>query len=77
MKTHRTTEEEMEGPISFWGYKEKETRLILHEHDDNDNDDDDDDDDGEEEEVIKRSVHPVGLSQACVSWRTIQSVQSR
>jgi len=19
-KTHRTTEEEMEGPISFWGY---------------------------------------------------------
>ena len=34
----------MEGPISFWGYKEWETKLILHEHDDDDNDDDDDDD---------------------------------
>ena len=33
----------MEGPISFWGYKEQESNLILHEHDD----DDDDDDDGE------------------------------
>jgi len=22
-KTHRTTEEEMEGPISFWGYKDR------------------------------------------------------
>jgi len=30
----------MEGPISFWGYKEHETRLILHEHDDDDDDDD-------------------------------------
>ena len=28
----------MEGPISFWGYKEQETRLILHEHDDDDDD---------------------------------------
>jgi len=27
-------EEEMEGPISFWGYKEQKTRLILHENDD-------------------------------------------
>ena len=34
MKTHRTTEEEMEGPISFWGYKEQESNLILPEHDD-------------------------------------------
>jgi len=32
----------MEGPISFWGYKEQESNLILPEHD---NDDDDDDDD--------------------------------
>jgi len=40
-KTHRTTEEEMEGPISFWGYKEQESNLILPEHDDDDDDDDD------------------------------------
>ena len=32
----------MEGPISFSGYKEQESNLILPEHD---NDDDDDDDD--------------------------------
>jgi hypothetical protein len=32
----------MEGPISFWGYKEKVKRLILHEHDDDDDDNDDD-----------------------------------
>ena len=38
-KTHGKTEEEMEGPISFWGYKEQESNLILPEHDD-DNDDD-------------------------------------
>jgi len=31
----------MEGPISFWGYKEQESNLILPEHDDDDNDDDD------------------------------------
>jgi len=31
----------MDGPISFWGYKEQESNLILPEHD---NDDDDDDD---------------------------------
>ena len=30
----------MEGPISFWGYKEQKTRLILHEYDDDDDDDD-------------------------------------
>jgi hypothetical protein len=26
----------MEGPISFWGYKEQESNLILPEHDDED-----------------------------------------
>ena len=26
----------MEGPISFWGYKEQESNLILPEHDDDD-----------------------------------------
>jgi hypothetical protein len=36
MKTHRMTEEEMEGPISFWGYKEQESNLILPEHHDDD-----------------------------------------
>jgi len=43
-KDERTQDdrEEMEGPISFWGYKEQETHLILHEHDDDDDDDDDD-----------------------------------
>jgi len=30
------TEEEMEGPVSFWGYKEQESNLILPEHDDDD-----------------------------------------
>jgi len=29
----------MEGPISFWGYKEQESNLILLEHDDDDDDD--------------------------------------
>jgi len=28
----------MEGPISFWGYKEQESNLILPEHDDGDDD---------------------------------------
>ena len=28
------TEEEMGGPISFWGYKKQESNLILPEHDD-------------------------------------------
>jgi hypothetical protein len=31
----------MEGLISFWGYQEQESNLILHEHDDDDDDDDD------------------------------------
>jgi len=31
----------MEGQISFWGYKEQESNLILPEHDDDDDDDDD------------------------------------
>ena len=31
----------MEGPISFWGYKEQESNLILPEHHDDDDDDDD------------------------------------
>jgi len=26
----------MEGPISFWGYKEQESNLIIPEHDDDD-----------------------------------------
>ena len=29
----------MEGPISFWGYKEQESNIILPEHDDDDDDD--------------------------------------
>jgi hypothetical protein len=28
------TEEEMEGPISFWGYNKQESHLILPEQDD-------------------------------------------
>jgi hypothetical protein len=32
------TEEEMEGPISFSGYKELESNLILPKHDDDDDD---------------------------------------
>jgi hypothetical protein len=30
--------EEMEGPISFWGYEKQELNLILPEHDDDDDD---------------------------------------
>jgi hypothetical protein len=30
------TKKEMEEPISFWGYKEQESNLILPEHDDDD-----------------------------------------
>ena len=37
-KGRRQTEEEMEGPISFWRYKEQEPNLILPEHDDDDDD---------------------------------------
>ena len=29
----------MEGPISFWGYKEQESNLIVLEHDDDDDND--------------------------------------
>jgi len=29
----------MEGPISFWGFKEQESNLILPKHDDDDDDD--------------------------------------
>jgi hypothetical protein len=43
MKEHKTAEEEMEGPTSSWGLRNRITRLNLH-------DDDDDDDDEEEEE---------------------------
>jgi hypothetical protein len=55
----------MEGPISFWGYKEQETHLILPEHDD----DDDDDDDG----YISRhnSRVSVGLGVLQVVWLTL------
>jgi hypothetical protein len=28
----------MEGPISFWGYKEQESNVIFPEHDDDDDD---------------------------------------
>jgi len=31
----------MEGPISFWGHKEKESNLIHPEHDNNDDDEED------------------------------------
>ena len=34
-----------EGPISFWGYKEQKSKLILPESDNDDDDDDGDDDD--------------------------------
>ena len=43
----------MEGPISFWGYKEQELNLILPEHDD----DDDDDDDDEKELCVKLVIY--------------------
>jgi hypothetical protein len=42
----------MEGPISFWRYKEQESNIILPERDD-DNDDDDDDYD---KERLSRSI---------------------
>jgi len=43
----------MEGSTSSWGYKEHETRLILHEHDEDDDDDDD--------EVFHRQMCLQGL----------------
>jgi len=48
MKEHRTTEEEMEGPISFLRIKEQETHLIIHEHDD---------DDGDGNNILKVHLH--------------------
>ena len=41
----------MEGPISFWEYKEQESNLILPEHDDDDDDD----------EVDRENVAPCWL----------------
>jgi hypothetical protein len=35
-KEHRATEEEMEGPTSSGGLRNRLTRLNLHEHDDDD-----------------------------------------
>ena len=50
----------MEGPISFWGYKEQESNLILPEHDD-----DDDDEKGKEINVpqqrLKETMQTSGL----------------
>jgi len=48
----------MEGPISFWGYKEQESNLIHPEHDDDDddNDDDVDDDDDDDDDAIFSNV---------------------
>jgi hypothetical protein len=39
-KEHRTTKEEMEGPISSCGLRNSLTSLNLHEHDDDDDDED-------------------------------------
>jgi hypothetical protein len=39
-KEHRVTEEEMEGPTSSGGLRNRITRLNFHEHDDDDDDDD-------------------------------------
>jgi hypothetical protein len=39
-KEHRTAEEEMEGPTSSWGLRNRLTRLNLHERDDDDDNDD-------------------------------------
>jgi hypothetical protein len=35
-KEHRETKEEMEGPTSYGGLRNRLTRLNLHEHDDDD-----------------------------------------
>jgi hypothetical protein len=43
----------MEGPISFWGYREQESNLILPEHDDDDDDDDE----------LQLGSHPVAVVQ--------------
>ena len=44
MNEHGTTKEEVEGPTSSWGLRNRITLLTLQEHDD----DDDDDEDGQE-----------------------------
>jgi hypothetical protein len=44
----------MEGPISFWGYKEQDSILIFPEHDD------DDDDDGDDDEIFLNLLKPTG-----------------
>ena len=43
MKEHGMTKEEVEGPTSSWGLRNRITLLTLQEHDDDDDDDDDDD----------------------------------
>ena len=48
----------MEGPISFWGYKEQESKLILPEHDD------DDDDDDEQDQISVTNIRFIILLQA-------------
>ena len=40
-KKHGTTKEEVEGPTSSWGLRNRITLLTLQEHDDDDDDDDD------------------------------------
>jgi hypothetical protein len=40
MKEHRMTQEEMEGPTSSGGSRNRNTCLTLHEHVDDDDDDD-------------------------------------
>jgi len=56
----------MEGPISFWGYKEKESNLILPEHDDDDDDNDDDDKHFYQFEVL--NVNLSVFYKKCMSW---------
>jgi len=50
----------MEGPISFWGYKEQESNLILPEHDD-------DDDDEKKIKTCMRAVEWTGALMQ-ISW---------
>jgi hypothetical protein len=47
----------MEGPISFWGYKEQESTLILPEHDDDDDDD---------ERIKNITIRKIGLEETIV-----------
>ena len=59
------TEEEMEGPISFWGYKEQESNLILPEHDD----DDDEKWQEDEEEDVGSYWMTLRKGEDTVIWR--------